>query len=116
MKENGFSSIRLAWAKATDALLPKGSKATFFDENGELRESWSVNNKDIYERAPQSFNKLDEYVNQVMFDQILGSRHNVFLNTGKRYFYTDSDGKEHWVDPNSIDKYIVIINKLLLKK
>lgn len=102
-----FTDLGLAWAKATDALLPKGSKATFFDENGELRESWSVNNKDIYERAPQSFNKLDEYVNQVMFDQILGSRHNVFLNTGKRYFYKDQNGNKHWVDPNSIEGYTV---------
>lgn len=102
-----FTDLGLAWAKATDALLPKGSKATFFDENGKLRESWSVNNKDIYERAPQSFNKLDEYVNQVMFDQILGSRHNVFLNTGKRYFYKDQNGNKHWVDPNSIEGYTV---------
>lgn len=102
-----FTDLGLAWAKATDALLPKGSKATFFDENGELRKSWSVNNKDIYERAPQSFNKLDEYVNQVMFDQILGSRHNVFLNTGKRYFYKDQNGNKHWVDPNSIEGYTV---------
>lgn len=105
--DGAFTDLGLAWAKATDALLPKGSKATFFDENGEPRKSWSVNNNDIYGRAPQSFDKLDEYVNQVMFDQILGSRHNVFLNTGKRYFYKDQDGKEHWVDPNSIDKYTV---------
>lgn len=102
-----FTDLGLAWAKATDALLPKGSKATFFDENGELRKSWSVNNNDIYGRGPQSFNKLDEYVNYVMNDQILGSRHNVFLNTGKRYFYKDEDGNKHWVDPNSIEGYTV---------
>ena len=42
-----------------------------------------------------------------MFDQILGSRHNVFLNTGKRYFYKDQDGNKHWVDPNSIEGYTV---------
>ena len=102
-----FTDLGLAWAKATDALLPKGSKATFFDENGELRKSWSVNNNDIYGRGPQSFNKLDGYVNYVMNDQILGSRHNVFLNTGKRYFYKDKDGNKHWVDPNSIEGYTV---------
>ena len=102
-----FTDLGLAWAKATDALLPEGSKATFFDENGELRKSWSVNNNDIYGRDPQSFNKLDEYVNYVMNDQILGSRHNVFLNTGKRYFYKDEDGNKHWVDPNSIEGYTV---------
>lgn len=105
-----FTDLGLAWAKATDALLPKGSKATFFDENGELRKSWSVNNNDIYGRGPQSFNKLDGYVNYVMNDQILGSRHNVFLDTGKRYFYKDKSGTKHWVNPNVIDKYTVSEN------
>ena len=105
-----FTDLGLAWAKATDALLPKGSKATFFDENGELRKSWSVNNNDIYGRGPQSFNKLDGYVKYVRNDQILGARHNVFLNTGKRYFYKDKNGIKHWVNPNVIDKYAVSEN------
>lgn len=108
LDENGdFTEVGKAWAKAVDANLPSNSPASFYDANGNLRTSWSVNNNDIYGNKPHSFNKLADYVKYVRNDQILGSRHNVFLNTGKRYFYKDQDGKEHWVDPNSIDKYTV---------
>ena len=108
LDENGdFTEVGKAWAKAVDANLPSNSPASFYDANGNLRKSWSVNNNDIYGNKPHSFNKLVDYVKYVRNDQILGSRHNVFLNTGNRYFYKDQDGKEHWVDPNSIDKYIV---------
>ena len=105
-----FTKVGLEWAKQTDKLLPKGSTATFFDENGELRKSWTVTNRDVYGRKPQTFDKLADYVNYVNYDQILGGRHNTFLNTGKRYFYKDKNGVEHWVDPNEISKYIVSAN------
>lgn len=102
-----FTDVGLAWAKAVDAQLPKGSLASFYDDNGNLRSSWTVKNQDVYGRQPHTFNNLSDYVNYVRNDQILGSRHNVFLNEGNRYFYKDQDGVEHWVDPNEIDKYIV---------
>lgn len=105
-----FTDLGLAWAKLTDALLPMGSKATFFDENNNLRKSWSVNNNDIYGRKPRSFDELEKYVNYVRNDQILGARHNVFLNTGNRYFYKDKNGIKHWVDPSVISKYVVSEN------
>lgn len=105
-----FTNLGLVWAKATDALLPKGSKATFLDENNNPRQSWSANNNDIYGRKPQSFNKLPKYLTYVRNDGILGSRHNVFLDTGKRYFYKDKSGTKHWVNPNVIDKYTVSEN------
>lgn len=108
LDENGdFTEVGKAWARAVDAHLPSNSPATFFDENNNLRKSWSVNNNDIYGNKPQSFNKLADYVKYVRNDQILGSRHNVFLNTGKRYFYKDQNGNKHWVDPNSIEGYTV---------
>ena len=105
-----FTDLGLSWAKATDALLPKGSKATFLDENNNRRTSWTANNNDIYNRKPSSFNDLAKYLNYVRNDQILGARHNVFLNTGKRYFYKDKSGTKHWVNPNVIDKYTVSEN------
>ena len=108
LDENGkFTDIGKAWAKAVDAHLPSNSTASFYDAEGNPRTSWSVNNNDIYGREPQSFNSLAKYVNYVRNDQILGSRHNVFLNTGKRYFYKDKNGNKHWVDPNSIEGYTV---------
>lgn len=108
LNPNGtFTEVGLEWAKQTDKLLPKGSPATFFDENGKLRTSWTVTNRDVYGRKPQTFTNLADYVNYVNYDQILGGRHNTFLNTGKRYFYKDKDGVEHWVDPNEISNYEV---------
>ena len=105
-----FTDMGLAWAKAVDAQLPKGSTATFFDEKGNPRTSWTVKNQDIYGRKPQTFDKLADYVNYVRNDQIIGSRHNVFLNQGNRYFYRDQNGVRHWVDPNEISKYVVSTN------
>ena len=106
--ENGnLTDVGQAWAKSVDAHLPSNSTASFYDAEGNLRTSWSVNNNDIYGRKPQSFNKLADYINYVRNDQILGSRHNVFLNTGNRYFYKDQNGNKHWVGPNSIEGYIV---------
>lgn len=106
--ENGnLTDVGQAWARSVDAHLPSNSTASFYDAEGNLRTSWSVNNKDIYGRNPQSFNKVADYINYVRNDQILGSRHNVFLNTGNRYFYKDQDGNKHWVDPNSIEGYTV---------
>ena len=102
-----FTDLGLAWAKATDALLPKGSKATFLDENNDRRISWTADNKYIYNRDPITFFDLVKYADYVRNDQILGARHNVFLNTGNRYFYKDQDGNKHWVDPEVIDKYTV---------
>lgn len=111
LNPNGtFTEVGLEWAKQTDKLLPKGSPATFFDENGKLRTSWTVTNRDVYGRKPQTFTNLADYVNYVNYDQILGGRHNTFLNTGKRYFYKDKDGVEHWVDPNEISNYEVSTN------
>lgn len=106
--ENGnFTQTGAEWAKMVDANLPKGSTASFFDENGNVRQSWTVNNQDVYNRSPKTFNALKDYVNYVRNDQILGARHNVFLNQGNRYFYKDSNGVEHWVDPTVAQNYNV---------
>lgn len=105
-----FTDVGLAWAKAVDSRLPKGSLASFYDDNGNLRTSWTVKNQDVYGRQPHTFNNLAEYVDYVRNDNILGSRHNVFLNQGNRYFYKDQDEVEHWVDPNEISKYQVSAN------
>ena len=106
-----FTDVGLAWAKSVDALLPKGSEASFFDENNQLRGQWGVADKnDIYDRPGQVYTKLDEYVNHARNDQMGSARHNVFLNTGKRYFYKDKDGVKHWVDPKEVSKYQVSDN------
>lgn len=105
-----FTDMGQEWARQVDANLPKGSTASFYDENGNLRKSWTVKNQDVYGRNPHTFNNLQDYVNYVRNDNILGSRHNVFLNQGNRYFYTDAQGVRHWVDPNQISNYNVSEN------
>lgn len=105
--KGNFTQTGLEWAKMVDSNLPKGSTASFFDENGNVRPSWTVKNQDVYNRSPRTFNTLKDYVNYVRNDQILGARHNVFLNQGNRYFYKDSNGVQHWVDPAVIESYKV---------
>lgn len=105
--DGNFTNLGTSWAKAVDSYLPSNSPASFFDNDGNLRSSWTVNNKDIYGRAPQVFNNLKDYLHYVRNDQILGARHNVFLNKGKRYFYKDNNNQIHWVDPSVISNYTV---------
>ena len=109
-KNGNFTEVGQAWAKEVDKHLPSNSPASFYDAGNRTRTSWTVNNNDAYNRKPNTFDKLAEYVKYVRNDQILGARHNVFLNTGKRYFYKDKNGTKHWVDPNVIDKYAVSEN------
>ena len=109
-KNGNFTEVGQAWAREVDKHLPSNSPASFYDAGNRTRTSWTVNNNDAYNRKPNTFDKLAEYVKYVRNDQILGARHNVFLNTGKRYFYKDKSGTKHWVNPNVIDKYTVSEN------
>lgn len=114
LDENGnFTEMGREWAKAVDALIPASNHlARFYDDKGNLRTRWTTGHKDAHGRAPQTYNNLRDYVNAIRNDQILGARHNVFLNKGKRYFYKDKDGNEHWVDPNQISNYTVSQNPI----
>lgn len=109
--ENGNpTEVGIAWMKATDKDLPEESLASFYDKDGKLRTSWTVKNKDAYQRPPISFSNLKDYADYVRKDQIIGSRHNVFRREGRRYFYKDTNGKVHWVNPDEISKYNISEN------
>lgn len=108
-----FTDVGLNWAKAVDKLLPTGSKATFFDENGNLRKNWVVGDNDAHGRnIRRNFSNLSDYVKAIRNDQILGARHNVFLKRGKRYFYIDNNGQKQWVDPQDIGGFTVSKNPM----
>ena len=108
LNEDGtFTPMGEKWDKAVDAQLPSDSTATFYDNTGKLRAQWTVKNNDSLNRPAETYNNLADYVKRVRNDQILGARHNVFLNTGNRYFYRDKDGIQHWVDPEDIKNYQV---------
>ena len=108
LDQNGnFTPMGEKWAKAVDAQLPPDSPATFYDNTGKLRTKWTVKNNDSLNRPAESYTNLADYVKRVRNDQILGARHNVFLNTGNRYFYKDKEGVQHWVNPEDIKNYQV---------
>lgn len=106
-QDGNFTPMGEKWAKAVDAQLPPDSPATFYDNTGKLRTKWTVKNNDSLNRPAESYTNLADYVKRVRNDQILGARHNVFLNTGNRYFYRDKEGVQHWVNPEDIKNYQV---------
>lgn len=109
-QDGNFTPMGEKWAKAVDAQLPPDSPATFYDNTGKLRTKWTVKNNDSLNRPAESYTNLADYVKRVRNDQILGARHNVFLNTGNRYFYRDKEGVQHWVNPEDIKNYQVSEN------
>lgn len=108
LNEDGTpTDVGIAWMKKVDSLLPADSPARFYDAQGNLRTSWTPTGNDAHGRAQRSYSSLADYIGAIRNDQILGARHNVFLNEGKRYFYKDADGQPHWVDPEQVGNYTV---------
>lgn len=106
--ENGNpTSMGIAWMQATDKLLPENSRARFYDSNGQLINLHNPTSLDVHGRGASVLDSLAKYTDAVRNDHILGARHNVFLKRGKRYFYTDENGVQHWVDPSIVSKYKV---------
>lgn len=97
---NDDNNVFLKWAHLVDKGLPSNSTSTFFDQNGNLRTSWKVTNKDSYMRGPrEAITNLSDYISSIRNDQLLANRHNDLMKEGTRYFYTDTNGIKHWVDP-----------------
>lgn len=98
-----------AWQEAADQNIPKGSKASFKNEQGKYRTSWTNTNNDIYGNPGQTYKTDEEYTHGVRYDGINGARHSVFLNRGKRYFYKDAEGNKQYVNlaDNDLKNYIV---------
>lgn len=97
---NDDNNVFLKWAHLVDKGLPSNSTSTFFDQNGNLRTSWKVTNKDSYMRGPrEAITNLSDYIRSIRNDQLLANRHNDLMKEGTRYFYTDTNGVKHWVDP-----------------
>ena len=82
---DNFTNKGLHFAKLSDALLPEDSPARFFKKDGTPNTSWTVNNNDVYGRAPKTFKTRKEYMDYIRNDDIAGARHNIFIYKGKRY-------------------------------
>ena len=97
---NDDNNVFLKWAHLVDKGLPSNSTSTFFDQNGNLRTSWKVTNKDSYMRGPrEAITNLSDYISSIRNDQLIANRHNDLMKEGTRYFYNDTNGIKHWVDP-----------------
>lgn len=106
-----ITPVGTAWQDAADLNIPKGSKASFKDENGNYRTSWTNTNNDIYGNPGQTYNTDEAYTHGVRYDGINGARHSVFLNRGARYFYKDTEGNKQYVNLSDADKKNYSISK-----
>ena len=106
-----ITPVGTAWQDAADLNIPKGSKASFKDENGNYRTSWTNTNNDIYGNPGQTYNTDEAYTHGVRYDGINGARHSVFLNRGTRYFYKDTEGNKQYVNLQDVDKKNYSISK-----
>ncbi len=106
-----ITPVGTAWQDAADLNIPKGSKASFKDENGNYRTSWTNTNNDIYGNPGKTYDTDEAYTHGVRYDGINGARHSVFLNRGTRYFYKDTEGNKQYVNLSDADKKNYSISK-----
>lgn len=107
-EDGTFNEVGEAWAKKVDNLIPHDSTASFYDpKTKKLRTQWVTTNNNIYGGAPKTYTNLRDYVQNVMNDNIIGARHNIFVKKGKRYFYKDTNGNIVYVNPQDLSKYNV---------
>lgn len=105
-EDGTFNEVGEAWAKKVDNLIPHDSTASFYDpKTKKLRTQWVTTNNNIYGGAPKTYTNLRDYVQNVMNDNIIGARHNIFVKKGKRYFYKDTNGNIVYVNPQDLSKY-----------
>ena len=105
-EDGTFNEVGEAWAKKVDNLIPHDSTASFYDpKTKKLRTQWVTTNNNIYGDAPKTYTNLRDYVQNVMNDNIIGARHNIFVKKGKRYFYKDTNGNIVYVNPQDLSKY-----------
>ena len=77
---NDKNNLFYSWANTYDKSLPKGSLSSFFDENGQLRKSWILKNKDVYGRTTKNtYTDPRVYLEHLRFDNIAAQGHNDFL-------------------------------------
>ena len=109
--DHKITPVGTAWQDAADLNIPKGSKASFKDEKGNYRTSWTNTNNDIYGNPGRTYKTDEEYTHGVRYDGINGARHSVFLNRGTRYFYKDTEGNKQYVNLSDTDKKNYSISK-----
>lgn len=102
----GDQKLLKTFSDLVDKSLPTASK--FYDANGNLKNSWTIGGKTYYGYdSTGNYNQIADYINAVRNDHLIANRHNVMRQIGTRYFYKDSEGKIHWVDPEVAKNYTI---------
>lgn len=79
--------------------------AKIYNDDGTLRNSWTVRVKTINGTQPRTFNDLREYLNAIRNDSVLGPAHNVFMRRGTRYYVTNDKGEKQYVKPSDLTRF-----------
>lgn len=70
-----------------------------FWNNGQLRISWGPSGKNYYGKTGTTVTNVRDRIINLRNDQQVSIGHNNYRANGKRYFYKDDKGVQHWVDP-----------------
>lgn len=83
--------------------------ANKFWNNNALRTSWGPSGKNYYGQTTAATNNIKDRINNLRNDQQVSIGHNNYRASGDRYFYKDTEGKSHYVDPTvaKSGKYIL---------
>ena len=73
--------------------------ANKFWNNNALRTSWGPSGKNYYGQTTAATNNIKDRINNLRNDQQVSIGHNNYRASGDRYFYKDTEGKSHYVDP-----------------
>lgn len=95
---NDENNLFLRYTHGYDA--SQGNKYNkFWDENGKLRTAWGPSGKNYYGANSAATNDVAARIKNIRNDQQISIGHNNYRASGDRYFYKDTEGKSHYVDP-----------------
>lgn len=111
-EKDDFTEFGKRWAESVDKMLPlekdnkTKSKASFYDENGNLRRSWTPGGINAKGLSPQTYNTLEAYLKHIRLDGLPGPMHNVMRQFLKKYYYIDPETKNRvYVSAEEAKKY-----------
>lgn len=95
---NDENNLFLRYTHGYDA--SQGNKYNkFWDENGKLITAWGPSGKNYYGANSAATNDVAARIKNIRNDQQISIGHNNYRASGDRYFYKDTEGKSHYVDP-----------------
>lgn len=94
---NDENNLFLRYTHGYDA--QQTNDANKFWNNNTLRTNWGPSGKNYYGQTTAATNNVRDRINNLRNDQQVSIGHNNYRASGDRFFYKDSEGKSHYVDP-----------------